>query len=164
MANVNDNELDTIVSDADQALLTTASGDMMTVLNNYTKSLTDEQRGSYFSINVGNLVFATEAGSQGAANSGLLPAPVQTLVTRLQKDVKLYNQLNDFEELFLAQVNIRVKDTKRIAAHEAYVSALAIYRIFEALHTMGVEGATAPYLALKERFANQGGPGPDVTP
>ena len=55
------------------------------------------------------------------------------------------------------QLAQRVSDTKRLAAHEAYVEALAIYKIIQAFHEMGIEGFTAAYEELKERFEGQGG-------
>jgi len=37
------------------------------------------------------------------------------------------------------------------------VGALAVYKIIEALASMGVAAAIPPYILLKERFAAQGG-------
>ena len=47
--------------------------------------------------------------------------------------------------------------SRRLAGHEAYVGALAVYKIIEALASMGVAAAIPPYILLKERFAAQGG-------
>jgi len=46
--------------------------------------------------------------------------------------------------------------TKRLADHEAYTAALALYKIIEAMAELGIPGFQAAYDVLKVRFAAQG--------
>ena len=79
------------------------------------------------------------------------------MVSNLAVDLSLFGQLNETEIGALAQLVQRVKDTKRLCAHEAYVGALALYKVIEAMASLGVEGFQAAYDILKQRFAEQGG-------
>ena len=58
----------------------------------------------------------------------------------------------------------RISDTQVLAGSEAYVSALAAYRNFEAAAYAGIPGADTVYDLLRTRFANQGNTGSTTTP
>ena len=93
-----------------------------------------------------------------------MPPALAALVTNLDNDLKFSNQLTDFENNFIKQIQQKVADTKRRAAHEAYTASLAVYKIIEALAEVGVDGAQAAYDILKVRFEGQGRPAGPPTP
>ena len=137
---------------------------VMAVLSPYLLGLTEEERKSLFSLAEENLVFADDALTQAQALGSLLPPQLSGLVGNLENDLRLFRQLDMFEKEFIVQVTQQVADTKRVAAHEAFVGGLAIYKIIEALASVGVTGAQAAYDILKVRFANQGGGGSQPNP
>jgi hypothetical protein len=51
----------------------------------------------------------------------------------------------------------KVRDSKRVAGHEAYVMALTIYTMFKSLAAVGVPGAQQSADRLGERFKQSGG-------
>ena len=157
MANVNENRVNTTINAVDLAALDTATAGIKTLLEPYFASLTDDERTSLFSLAEENLVFAHDALERAKLLGNLFPPALSSLVTNLENDFKLYEQMDGFEKDFIAQISQSAADTKRLAAHETYVGSLAIYKIIEALATMGVAGAKPAYDILKERFANQGG-------
>ena len=164
MANINENRVNTVISTADQTALDTATAGIKTLLDPYFYSLTDEERTSLFSLQQENLVFAHLALDQANLLGNLIPAALSSLVSNLNNDLKLYQQMDGFEKGVLAQINLGVADTKRTAAHESFVGGLAVYKIIEAMANMGVATAKPAYDILKERFANQGGRPIDTTP
>ena len=74
----------------------------------------------------------------------------------------LFAQLDELNTL-VNQLGERINDTQLLAGSEAYVSALAAYRNFEAAASAGVSGADTIYDLLKSRFANQGGAATETT-
>ena len=159
MANITENIVNTTITPADETTIGTNTAALMTLLQPYLATLTDEQRASLFSLKEENLVFAYLALQQAQSLGNLLPPALSSLVANLGNDLELHNQLTDLENTFIKQVAQKVADTKRRAGHEAYVGGLAVYKIIEALSAVGVDGAKAAYDILKERFANQGGSG-----
>ena len=118
---------------------------------------------SLFSLDEANKVFVEECLQEAQVNGTILPLPVQPLVKEMNKDLTLFNQLDQAESIFNGWM-IRIKDTKRLTAHEAYKVALTVYTIYEALAKAGVPGAQASYDRLKQRFAGQGGRPPQQNP
>lgn len=157
MANVNENRVNNIISPADDTALLASIGSFNTVLNPYLTALTEQERKSLFSLKEENLVFAGLALQQAQALGTLIPSSMSSLVTQLSTDLDFYTQLQQIENVFLLQALQKVQDTKRLAGHEAYTASLAIYKIIEALASVGVVEAQAAYDILKERFAEQGG-------
>jgi hypothetical protein len=58
----------------------------------------------------------------------------------------------------------KLDDTQMLAGSEAYITALAAYRNFDAAAKAGIQGADTIYNHLKERFKGQGGAGNTNTP
>ena len=162
MANINTNIVNTTISQADLTTLNTGSAAIMTLLQPYFVSLTDEERTSLFSLKEENLVFAYLALQQAKNLGNLIPPALSTLVANLENDLQYQQQLMEFENNFIKQLTQKVADSKRRAAHEAYVGGLAVYKIIEALASISVDGAQVGYDILKERFANQGGGAPVI--
>ena len=74
-----------------------------------------------------------------------------------KQNLELRNQLDQVFIGALQQVVQPIEDTRRLAAHEAYSAALAIYKFIEAGSALGLNGYQAAYDVLKPRFAGQGG-------
>jgi hypothetical protein len=164
MANATINRIDTTISAPDQVSIDAGFTQINTAVNNFAKSLTPQERDSLFSAAEENLVFITEANQQAQLLIAQFGPEVQLIATRLTKDLTLGNQVNAIQIGALAQLQLKITDTKRLAFHEAYVGALAIYKFIEAGAEIGLPGFQAAYDVLKVRFANQGGapanPGP----
>ncbi len=160
MANINVNRVNITISNADDTAIVAAITDMNTVLDPYLTALTQEERESLFALGEENLAFATLAFQQAQALGTLIPPALSSLVANLENDLIFHEQLLQIENVFVAQIAQKVGDTRRLAGHEAYVGGLTVYKIIEALASIGVTGAEAAYDILKVRFANQGGGAP----
>ena len=86
-------------------------------------------------------------------NPSFLPAYFS--VAELKKDLTLYQQLDPLL-LEINKLAEKIDDTQMLAGSEAYVTALAAYRNFEAAAKAGIQGADTIYELLKARFAGQG--------
>jgi hypothetical protein len=95
------------------------------------------ERISFLSLDVNNKVFAEEALQEAVSNGSMLPAAVNTKF--LKNDLGLYDQLDSIESQ-LEIVLRKVKDSKRVAGHEAYAMALTIYTLFRSLAAVSVPG------------------------
>jgi hypothetical protein len=100
-------------------------------------------------INVSNKAFTEDAINSMVNNPSLLPAYFN--VAEMQKDMTLFAQLDEIYTI-VNQLAERISDTQLLAGSEAYVSALAAYRNFEAAANAGVAGADTIYDLLKSRF------------
>lgn len=158
MANITVNRLNITINPADEAVLQSNTAQTNLILNNYTESLSPDEREELFGLDVENRVFAYEAWEEANINGSILPAYINVL--DLDNDLKFFNQLDNIESILENQLQ-RIKDTKRLAGHEAYAMALTIYKLFESAHLAGIPGATASYNRLKQRFAQQGGGAPE---
>ena len=157
MANLNINRLNATIPAAVKAAVDTDLNDVLTAIDPFTTTLIEEERVSQFSLKEENFVFAYEALMQVEGLLNLVPPAMATLVTDFKNDLDLYTQLREIENGKLRQITNRVADSRRLAGHEAYLGALAVYKLIGAMAGMGVEGADPAYQILKERFANQGG-------
>jgi hypothetical protein len=88
-------------------------------------------------INVSNKAFTEDAINSMVNNPSLLPAYFN--VAEMQKDMTLFTQLDEMS-IIINQLAERISDTQLLAGSEAYVSALAAYRNFEAAANAGVCG------------------------
>jgi len=72
----------------------------------------------------------------------------------LQNDLTVFEQLDQMES---AASNLlqRIKDAKRIAGHEAYGVANAIYKAFRSANEDGIANSKAPFDRLKVRYDAQ---------
>lgn len=164
MANITDNRINTTLSTDQVSDFGTAITDANTALDGSTVGLIADERKTMFSLDVANKEFAQDCLAQGVALNALLPVGLQIMVGNLQKDLGLNAQLEQIENAQLAPLALRVSDTRRLTAHEAYAVALAIYKFIEAMATTGIEGYQAAYEVLKKRFEGQGGSAPAENP
>jgi hypothetical protein len=155
MANIANNRLSITATAAQITAVKTALQTIQTNLP-FLLGLTMEERVTLPKINVANKAFTEDAINAMLNNPTMLPAYFN--VAEMQKDITLYSQLDELL-LLVNQLAERISDTQLLAGSEAYVSALAAYRNFEAAASAGVSGADTIYDALKTRFASQGGSG-----
>ncbi|UCA56970.1 hypothetical protein [Aequorivita sp. F7] len=153
MANLSENRLNVVL---DPAVLTTA----LTALNDFMAALpegalNDDQRRRYTGMDVDNRVFV-EIVLNVLRGSGASVLPATFQLNTLQNDYDLFEQIQTVSERTKA-LQRKLDDLARIAAHEAYTYALAIYTIYEAMSKAGSEDARAGYELMRERFTGQGG-------
>ena len=156
MANITNNRLSITMTAAQITAVKTAIQTIQTNMP-FLLGLTMEERSSLPKINVANKAVTEDAINAMVNNPTLLPAYFN--VAEMQKDMTLFAQLDELN-ILINQLAERVSDTQMLAGSEAYVSALAAYRNFEAAANAGVSGADTIYDLLKSRFANQGGTTP----
>jgi len=157
MANLNVNRLNGTLPVPVETAVNTDLTNVLTAIDPYTTTLVEEERSTLLSLKEENFVFAYQALTQAQLLSNLIPPAMATLVTDLQNDLGLHAMLRDMEDGVLSQIKNRIADSRRLAGHEGYLGALAVYKLIGAMASMGVEGADPAYQLLKERFAEQGG-------
>lgn len=152
MSNINDNRLNVTMTTAQITAVKTA---LQTIQTNmpFLTGLTVEERIALPKINVSNKAFTEDAINSAVNNANMIPSYFST--ANLQTDYNLFVQLDELI-LLIDQVAEKMSDTQLLAGSEAYVNALASYRLFGAAADAGVPGADAIYDRLKSRFANQG--------
>ena len=101
-----------------------------------------------------NKIFVEDAITAMDNNPTFLPSYFN--VAELKKDLTLYQQL---DPLFVEinKLAEKIDDTQMLAGSEAFITALAAYRNFEAAAKAGIPGADTIYELLKARFSGQGG-------
>ena len=158
MANPNENRINTVISPVDLTNINTGFTQIGTALDPYTQVLTEDERSSLFSVAEENATFADDALEQGQLLNAQFPSALQTVVTNMVRDTDLHKQLDVIEDTRIAPLVQRVKDTKRLAAHERYSAAIAVYKYIEAGAALALPGFQAAYDILKVRFEGQGRP------
>jgi hypothetical protein len=148
MSNLSNNRINIT---ATAAQITAVKAAFQTILTNlpFLIGLTIDERSSLPKINVSNKAFTDDAISAGTNNATLIPSYLS--IANMQNDMTLFNQLDDLEGI-ANQICERIQDTKILAGSEAFVSALALYRLFGSAADAGVPGADAIVDHLKERF------------
>ena len=111
--------------------------------------LTKEERRKLPKMYKANLLFVQDAKLVADNNPELFPAYFNA--NAMRTDLELHLQLKEIGMLS-GQVNEKVMDTSLIAGSEAYVSALAVYRMVQAAAKAGIAGAKALADKLAERF------------
>lgn len=153
MPNLSENRINVVIPAADVTAMSASVATFVTKIPANT-SLDDDQRLKYNAINVANKVFSedvlTEATLTGA---GILPPFIN--LPALQNDLTVFNQL-DAQESALLNALQRVQDAKRIAGHEAYNQANAVYNIYKNAAESGIPNAKSGYDKLKVRYEAQG--------
>lgn len=153
MSNLTNNRINITATAAQITAVKTA---LQTITTNlpFLIGLTMEERIALPSIDVNNKAFTEDAISAGLNNAALIPSYVS--VPNMQNDMTLFNQLEEITGI-VNQLSEKLEDTKLLVGSEAYVSALALYRLFGAASEAGVPGSDAIVAKLKTRFAGQGG-------
>lgn len=152
MSNITNNKLSVVLTqaqiDAVKAAINTINTNLPMLLG-----LTLEERKTLPKVDVNNKIFVEDAINAMETNPSFLPAYFS--VAELKKDLTLYQQLDPLL-LEINKLAEKIDDTQMLAGSEAYVTALAAYRNFEAAAKAGIQGADTIYELLKARFAGQG--------
>lgn len=152
MSNLTNNRIDTTMTPA-QFNDVKAAIDAINTAISFSVSLTTDERRSLPKISVSNKAFTQDAIKAVANNANIFPAYLDA--AQMSRDLELYEQLDELS-IQLQQTLERIEDTRILAGSEAYVAALAAYKLLAAAASAGVQGSDTIYLQLKERFANQG--------
>jgi len=155
MANITNNRIDTILNDGQIASAKSLLEQMNTVMP-FLLGLTRDERSNLPKISVANKVFTEDAWAILHNNPGLFPSFINA--TKLLNDLTLYRQLDELATIS-RQLTEKLEDTTMLAGSEAYVTALAVYRLLGSAADAGIAGADVLYEQLKARFAGQGGAG-----
>ncbi len=154
MSNLTENKLNLTLSAADITAINTSVAAITAKLP--AGSLDEEQRKSYMAIDVANKVFSEDVVTEmNISGTGILPPFLNA--TFIQNDLTLFEQL-DGVEANLQNLLQKIADLKRIAGHEAYGMATAVYKIYTAANFAGIPGAKQAYDKLKARYDAQGRP------
>ena len=152
MSNITNNKLSVVLTqaqiDAVKAAINTINTNLPMLLG-----LTLEERKTLPKVDVNNKIFVEDAINAMETNPSFLPAYFS--VAELKKALTLYQQLDPLL-LEINKLAEKIDDTQMLAGSEAYVTALAAYRNFEAAAKAGIQGADTIYELLKARFAGQG--------
>ncbi|CAM3948441.1 hypothetical protein FLAN108750_00720 [Flavobacterium antarcticum] len=157
MSNLNENRIDTVLTDA---VLTTITNAIKAIADNIPNvTLADVQRNELLSMDVDNLVFANDTFAE-LENLGPEIMPGYINADRFRKDLEIRAQMDRIESKLLSVVQM-VSDCKRVAAHEALSTALSVYHIIKAADKAGIVGARQSNVKLKKRFDKIGGRAPE---
>jgi len=148
MSNLTNNRINTVMTDTQVSDVKNAISAINAAIN-FSVSLTTDERASLPKISVANKSFTEDAINAIANNASLFPAYLD--VKLMQNDLKLYQQLDELATM-LRQTLERIEDTRILAGSEAYVAALAVYKLVGAAASAGVEGTDTIYEQLRERF------------
>ena len=157
MSNISQNRL-SVTATTEQITAVKAAVQSIYAALPFLTGLTTEERIALPKINVANKAFTEDAINAVNNNAALLPAYLDG--NAMQTDLQLFTQLDELAGL-LRQVLEKIEDTQILAGSEAYVSALAAYRLFGAAAIAGLAGADSVYDGLKARF-NTSGSSPEV--
>ena len=153
MANLTENRLDTILT---EAVLTTITENLNEINGALPiGTLTDDQRDSYAAIDVDNKIFVEDTLTEMAISSdGIIPPFLKR--ENIEKDFIFFEQLDAIESK-LRNTLRKVTDLKRICGSEAYDVSLSVYRIYESASRAGIPNAKESHDKLKIRFQKMNG-------
>ena len=149
MGNLNNNRIDTVISDEQRIAVKTAFETIKTNMP-FLTGLTVDERIALPKINVSNKAFTEDAINAIANNSELLPGYLK--VEAMKNDLTLFMQLDELLGIARQIVEL-MEDTQMLAGSEAYSSSLTAYKLFQAASEAGLKGSDAIYDSLKTRFA-----------
>lgn len=157
MSNLNENRIDTVLPGT---VLTTITNAIKAIADSIPNvALTDTQRDELLSIDVDNLVFASDTLAE-IENLGPDIMPGYINVERFRKDLEIREQMDRIESKLNGVLRM-VTDCKRVAAHESLSTAFTVYHIIKAADKAGVVGAKESIVKLKKRFDKTGGRAPE---
>ena len=149
---VTNNRINTTIDAAVLATIKTKLSEINAALP-FLISLTPDERKNLPKINEANKIFVEDAITGMQNNPAIIPSYLN--LGNVKNDLTLFQQLDDVMSI-TNQLNQKISDTQMLAGSEAYVSSLTAYRLFESASNAGVDGTTAVYNSLRQRFSNQG--------
>lgn len=155
----NNNRLSKTLTQAEIDSLRAAFTTIETILP-WLVGLTNAEKIAIPKMNDSNKTFTEDAQTGLIINADIFPAYIKA--DEMAKDVTLYSQLDEFVQRShkLAE---KLSDTQTLAGSEAYITALAVYRLAESAAIAGIPGADTLYSQLKQRFVGQGNSGTTPT-
>jgi hypothetical protein len=155
MPMTNNNRLNKILTQAEIDALRGAFNTIETILP-WLIGLNTSEKVALPKMNDSNKTFTEDAQTGLSINADIFPAYLKA--DEMGKDVTLFNQLEEFVQRS-GKLSEKLSDTQTLAGSEAYITALAVYRLAESAAIAGIPGADTLYKQLKQRFAGQGNPG-----
>ena len=155
MSNIFESRVSQILTPAEEATVVSSLETVETTLP-WLIGLTTQERMSIPKIDSINRDFVADAIDIIIHNTNLFPAYFNVL--ELEKDFTLYNNLAQVLPI-AERVHEKLQDTQMKAGSEAYITALAAYRLLQAAAKAGVPGTDVLVARLKARFENQGNQG-----
>jgi hypothetical protein len=156
MANLQNNRFSATFTQKETEQLVASRTAYLNDLRAKTVALTPDEREDLSSIAVDNFVFVQDAilcnDAEGVA---MMPPAYAAMAPELVLDDTVFKQF-DAEELLLLDLVQRIRDTKRLVAHEGYSVATKMYKLYKQMAEDGVPGAAARYDLLKQRFKDNG--------
>jgi len=156
MSNLFHNRLSVTISDGDMQALRSSIYDMESLLP-FTVGLTETERKNLPKINRENKLFVDDAVVALRENGHLAPAYVDA--GEIEKDITLFEQLSELEQLLLRVLN-RLSHTRTLAGSEAYQGCLSFYRGVKDAAALGFPGAESVADRLGRRFKLRRNTGP----
>lgn len=152
MTNLFNNRLSVTLTDAD---LQSALALIQQLDSNlpFLIGLTDQERMVLPKINRSNKLFVDDALQAMRSNAFLMPMYIDQ--TELEKDLVLFEQLSEIEQL-LTRLLTKVSHTRTLAGSEAFSASLMFYRMAKAAAQSGLPGAEAVADRLGRRFVRAG--------
>ena len=148
MSNMFSNRLSVTIADTDMQALRSYVQQMEAALP-FLIGLTDEERSNLPKINRENKLFVDDALLGLRENAHLVPAYLD--VVEVEKDVQLFEQLSELEQLILLLLT-KLSHTRILAGSEAFQACLSFYRSAKDAARTGYPGAEAVSDRLGRRF------------
>lgn len=140
------------ITAADDAAITAAINTIITKLQPYLHTLTDEERKGGIKMGAKDLSFIQKASAYGNQYSTQMPAFIS--LANLKEDVDAVNKLADYLRP-LATLQRSLEDTTMVAGSEAMEAALLVYAAIKACAANNIDGAPEAANDMKERFSGR---------
>lgn len=154
MSNINFNQINVVLTIDDLASMHQNITSFISKIPENT-GLTKEERKKMNAINVDNKIFAEKVFQVAKSLPEVMPSYIN--LTSFENDLKVFTQLDQLESLLLQALE-NLQDAKRIAGHEAYITANSTYTFIKEAAKVGVPGTKNAFETLRERYTskNQG--------
>jgi len=161
MSSITENRLNVTIPAADITLMNQSIATFVSKIPANT-TLDDKQRDGYLAIEKENKIFCEDTLIEAnISGNGIFRSYLS--IPALQNDLTIYGQLDALEST-LKNALQRIKDAKRIAGHEAFEMANAMYKDYKNAAEDGIPNAKAAYEKLKVRYEAQGNVGRPANP
>ncbi|MFY8127552.1 MAG: hypothetical protein ACOVMM_04185 [Chitinophagaceae bacterium] len=143
------NKVSINITAADDAAIVAAINTLVSKLQPYLSTLTDEERKGGLKMGARDVSFIQKADAYGAQYSTQIPAFIS--LPNLKEDVGAINKLNEYLRP-LATLQRSVEDTIMLAGSEAMEAALLVYAAIKTCAANNIDGAPEAANDMKERF------------
>lgn len=143
------NKVSINITAADDAAIVAAINTLVSKLQPYLSTLTDEERKGGLKMGARDVSFIQKADAYGAQYSTQIPAFIS--LPNLKEDVGAINKLNEYLRP-LATLQRSVEDTIMLAGSEAMEAALLVYAAIKTCAANNIDGAPEAANDMKEHF------------